>query len=194
MKVDLCNDNELIVKFIEGDKLAIETLVTRHQKKLFNYIYNVVNNRDVAEDIFQDTFIKIINTIRLGNYNEEGKFINWAIRIAHNLSIDYFRKDKNFQIITPDENYDIFEIIGELDASKEDQLVNEQIHKDIRKVVDLLPEDQKQVVIMRFFQDMSFKEISEEADVSINTALGRMRYALINLRKIINKKNLILTA
>lgn len=193
MKVVLLNDNELIEKFLSGENLAIETLVLRYQKKLFNYIYGIVNDREIAEDIFQDTFIKIINTIRSGNYNDEGKFINWAIRIAHNLSIDFFRKEKKHQTITPDDNFNIFDVLGQMDTSKEDQIVLEQINKDIRQVVELLPEDQKQVVVMRFFQEMSFKEISEETQVSINTALGRMRYALINLRKIINKKKLILS-
>jgi len=193
MKVNLLSDNELVIKFASGDNSALEKLVLRHQKKIFGYIFTIVNDRDIAEDIFQDAFVKVIKTIRTGRYNDEGKFINWVMRISHNLCIDYFRKEKNFPTVSSGDDYDIFDLICGVDHSKEDQIIVDQIHKDIRSLIELLPDDQREVVIMRYFQNMSFKEISEETNVSINTSLGRMRYALINLRKMIAEKNIVLS-
>ncbi len=192
MKANLLSDNELIVNFASGDSKSLETLINRYQKKIFGYIFTIVNNRDVAEDVYQDTFMKIIHTIRSGQYNEEGKFIHWAMRIAHNLSIDYFRKESKMPACRSNEDYDIFNLIGGIEPSKEDLMITNQIHSDVRKVIDFLPQDQKEVVYMRFYQNMSFKDIAESCDISINTALGRMRYALINIRKIIDKKNIVL--
>jgi len=192
MKANLLSDNELIVCFASGDSKSLEVLIDRHQKKIFGYIYMIVNNRDVAEDIYQDTFLKVIHTIRSGQYNEEGKFIQWIMRIAHNLSIDYFRKENKMPTYSPNDEFDIFNLIGGTEPSKEELMITNQIHADVRGVVDLLPAEQKEIVYMRFYQNMSFKDIAENCDISINTALGRMRYALINMRKIVNKNNIIL--
>ncbi len=192
MKANLLSDNELIVNFASGDSKSLEVLIDRYQKKIFGYIYMIVNNRDVAEDVYQDTFLKVIHTIRSGQYNEEGKFIQWVMRIAHNLSIDYFRKESKMPTYSPNDDYDIFNLIGGTEPSKEEQMITNQIHADIRNVIEHLPADQKEVVYMRYYQNMSFKDIAESCDISINTALGRMRYALINIRKIVDKKNIIL--
>lgn len=193
MKAILLSDNELIVNFAAGDSKSLEILIDRYQKKIFGYIYMIVNDRDVADDVYQDTFLKVIHTIRSGQYNEEGKFIQWVMRIAHNLSIDHFRKESKMPAYRPSDEFDIFNLIGGTEPSKEDLMITTQIHADVRRVIEFLPDDQKEVVYMRFYQNMSFKDIAESCDISINTALGRMRYALINIRKIINKKNIILT-
>jgi RNA polymerase sigma-70 factor (ECF subfamily) len=193
MKASLLSDNDLIINFASGDSKSLEVLIDRYQKKIFGYIYMIVNNRDVAEDIYQDTFVKVIHTIRSGQYNEEGKFIQWVMRIAHNLSIDYFRKENRMPTFSPSEDFDIFNLIYGTEPSKEDQMIIKQIHADVRGVIEHLPAEQKDVVYMRFYQNMSFKDIAERCDISINTALGRMRYALINIRKIVNEKNIILT-
>jgi RNA polymerase sigma-70 factor (ECF subfamily) len=155
----------------------------------------IVKDRDLANDLFQDTFIKVINTIRAGSYNEEGKFLQWVMRIAHNLIIDHFRKSKRIPVIdnSKNEDFNIFDTINILDKSIEEEMITEQIHKDVRKLIELLPDEQKEVLIMRHYAEMSFKDIAEVTDVSINTALGRMRYALINLRKLIAEKNIVLT-
>jgi len=193
MKASLLSDNDLIINFASGDSKSLEVLIDRYQKKIFGYIYMIVNNRDIAEDIYQDTFVKVIHTIRTGQYNEEGKFIQWVMRIAHNLSIDYFRKENRMPTFSPSEDFDIFNLIYGTEPSKEDQMIIKQIHADVRGVIEHLPTEQKDVVYMRFYQNMSFKDIAERCDISINTALGRMRYALINIRKIVNEKNIILT-
>ncbi|MCW0481965.1 RNA polymerase sigma factor [Gaoshiqia sediminis] len=188
------DDNLLVQQFINGDQSAIETLVGRHQHRVFTYIVLIVKNQQLAEDIFQDTFIKVIRSLKTGKYTENGKFVSWVLRIAHNLIIDHFRKEK-LQNTTSNEDseYDLFNSPRFSDENIEDQLVFEQIRSDIRRLIDELPDDQRQVIIMRHYLGLSFKEIAERTDVSINTALGRMRYALINLRKIIEKNNLILT-
>ncbi|MGD9931021.1 MAG: RNA polymerase sigma factor [Mangrovibacterium sp.] len=188
------DDNLLVQQFINGDQSAIETLVGRHQNRVFTYIVLIVKNQQLAEDIFQDTFIKVIRSLKTGKYTENGKFVSWVLRIAHNLIIDHFRKEK-LQNTTSNEDseYDLFNSPRFSDDNIEDQLVFEQIRSDIRRLIDELPDDQRQVIIMRHYLGLSFKEIAERTDVSINTALGRMRYALINLRKIIEKNNLILT-
>ena len=188
----LLSDNELIVSFASGDSKSLEVLIDRYQKKIFGYIYMIVNNRDIAEDIYQDTFVKVIHTIRSGQYNEEGKFIQWVMRIAHNLSIDYFRKENKMPTYSPNDEFDIFNLIGGIEPSKEELMITKQIHEDVRGVIEHLPAEQKEVVYMRYYQNMSFKDIAEKCDISINTALGRMRYALINIRKIVDKKNIIL--
>jgi RNA polymerase sigma-70 factor (ECF subfamily) len=154
----------------------------------------VVKDKQLADDIFQDTFIKVINTVRSGAYKEEGKFIQWVMRIAHNLIIDYFRKSKRIPVVENDnDDFDIFDTIKFTDPSIEEQMITDQIHDDVRKLIELLPPEQKEVLFMRHYSEMSFKDIAEQTDVSINTALGRMRYALINLRKLIKEKNVILT-
>ncbi len=194
MKVLSISDKELIGKYLNGNQASLEKLIHRHKNKVFAYILMVVKDKQLADDIFQDTFIKVINTIRAGSYKEEGKFIQWVMRIAHNLIIDYFRKSKRIPVIDNNsEDFDIFDTIKFTDDSIEDRIITDQIHQDVRKLINLLPHEQKEVLFMRHYSEMSFKDIAEQTDVSINTALGRMRYALINLRKLIEQKDVILT-
>lgn len=193
MKVTALSDEVLIGKYLKGDHNALESLINRHQKKIYTYILMLVRNKNEADDIFQDTFIKVINTLRSGSYNEEGKFIQWAMRIAHNLAIDSYRNNKRLPTADGGDDFDIFDTIGLFDPCIEEQMVVDQIHKDVRTLIEYLPEEQKEVLHMRMYRDMSFKEIAEATDVSINTALGRMRYALINLRKMVNENNMALT-
>ena len=194
MNHQLISDQELIDSYLNGDHVCFESLVRRHKRKVLTYIYINVKNRHLAEDLFQDTFIKVINTLRNGNYNDEGKFLPWVMRIAHNLIIDHFRKSNRIPLIENDNEYDIFNTIRIFDDCVEDKLITDQIHQDVKKLLELLPEEQREVIVMRHFGDMSFKEIAEQTNVSINTALGRMRYALINLRKLVKEKDIILTA
>jgi RNA polymerase sigma factor (sigma-70 family) len=194
MKTQNPTDKELIRKYLDGNHYCLEKLIHRHQNRVFAYILMVVKDKQLADDIFQDTFIKVIKTIRSGAYKEEGKFIQWVMRIAHNLIIDYFRKSKRIPVIDNDNaDFDIFDTIRFTDPSVEDRIITDQIHDDVRSLIQLLPEEQKEVLFMRHYSEMSFKDIAEQTDVSINTALGRMRYALINLRKLIKEKNVILT-
>lgn len=190
-------DSVIIHAYISGNESALETLINRYKTRIYSSIYTKVLNRDVAEDIFQDTFVKVILTLKSGKYNEEGKFYPWVLRIAHNLTIDYFRANKKMPKISESssfsEDYNIFDFIGHADECLETKLIKEQINSEIIDLIDCLPADQKEVLILRIFRDLSFKEIAEETEVSINTALGRMRYALINLRKLISEKDLILT-
>ncbi len=187
------SDQELIRLFISGNHNALETLINRHERKLFSYILLIVKDKHLAEDVFQDTFIKIINTLRAGAYNEEGKFLPWAMRIAHNLIIDFFRKSKRMPFRENSEEYDLFDTLKVYDETIEDKIIIAQIHDDVKKLIEHLPEEQKEVLKMRHYEEMSFKEIAQQTDVSINTALGRMRYALINLRKLIDEHNIVLT-
>lgn len=183
-------DNELIVSYLNGNENSLQELILRHQRKIFTSIVVLVKDKELAEDIFQETFIKIINTLRSGNYQEEGKFIHWAIRIAHNLVIDYFRKNNRMLMIRDTDEYSVINNLKLTDDNAEDRMVKDQLHCQIRLLVEELPFDQREVVIMRHFADMSFKEIAETTNVSINTSLGRMRYALINLRKLIKSKKI----
>lgn len=188
------SDQELVKRYLSGDSISLEHLISRHKNKVYAYILMVVKDRTLADDIFQDTFVKVINTLRNGTYKEEGKFIQWVMRIAHNLTIDHFRKSKRLPVVdTGNNDYDILETIRLTDPSIEDHIISTQIRDDLRDLIELLPEEQKQVLKMRHYSEMSFKDIAEQTDVSINTALGRMRYALINLRKIIKEKELALT-
>lgn len=190
-------DSQLVLAYKNGQENALNILLERHQDKLFGYILSKVNNSDVANDIFQDTFMKAIITIKKGKYNEEGKFIQWIMRIAHNLIIDYFRLNKKLKLVSEtsysNEDFNIFDVIASDDINIEDDFVKTQIYKDLADLLDLLPEDQREVIKLRMFSNLSFKEIAEETEVSINTALGRMRYAVINLRKLIEQHNVILT-
>ena len=186
------SDADLIAGYINGSERSLEKLINRHQLQIFNFINSKVNDRNMSEDIFQDTFIKVIKTLKNGSYNEEGKFLPWVMRIAHNLVIDYFRKTNRIPIIENKEEFDIFQFLSDTTPNAESVLVEEQVLKDIQNLIDELPEDQKEVLIMRLYRDMSFKEIAENTNVSINTALGRMRYAIINLRKLINDYQIIL--
>ena len=193
MQYELISDAALVGTYIKGDEYALEILINRHKQKIYSFIYSKVYDRDVAEDIFQDTFIKVIETLKRGNYNEEGKFLPWVMRISHNLVIDYFRKNSRMPKFDNSGEFNIFSVLSDDSLNAEKKIIKDQIERDVRLLVNELPEDQKEVLMMRIYNDMSFKEISDKTGVSINTALGRMRYALINLRKIIDKHNIVLT-
>lgn len=187
------SDQELVRQYINGDHSSLERLINRHQRKIFTYVVLMIKDKHLAEDIFQETFIKVINTLKLGAYNEEGKFLPWVMRIAHNLIIDYFRKNKRMSFVENSDEYDIFDTLRLYDQTIEDKIIVAQIHNDVKTLIEYLPDEQKQVLKMRHYEDMSFKEIAHVTNVSINTALGRMRYALINLRKLVDEKSVILT-
>ncbi len=186
-------DAVLVKNYVAGEENAIATLINRHQSKIYGFIYSKVANRDISDDIFQDTFIKVIKTLKSNSYNEEGKFLPWVMRIAHNLVVDHFRRNKKMPMFRETEEFSIFSIMSDDVPNIESQLITNQVENDLRKLIDELPADQKEVLVMRMYQDLSFKEISELTDVSINTALGRMRYALMNLRKVIDKHKIVLT-
>ncbi|MFZ4581328.1 MAG: RNA polymerase sigma factor [Paludibacter sp.] len=186
-------DDQLVKLYEEGKNEAFEILLTRYKSKVFSYIFIIVRNKEITEDIFQDTFVKAIATIQQGRYVESGKFLGWINRIAHNLIIDHFRREKNENTISSDNaDYDILNDIKLSEKSVEDVLTNEQIMFDVVRLVEFLPASQQRVIRMRFFEDMSFKEIAEKTNVSINTALGRMRYALLNMRKIASENGILL--
>ena len=187
-------DQELVNQFLIGDHTSLESLINRHKNRVYTYILLIVKDQQLAEDIFQDTFIKVIKSLRKGKYQEKGIFASWVIRIAHNLIIDHYRKAKHLKTLSnEDKEVDIFNSKKFADANVEEEIIKNQISRDVRKLVDELPEDQKQVILLRHYGGLSFKEIAEQTNVSINTALGRMRYALINLRKLIDQKKVILT-
>jgi len=194
VEIKQLDDHTLVQKFVDGEYECLEILINRHKNRIYTYIFMIVKNHAVAEDIFQDTFIKVIQSLKKGRYTENGKFVSWAIRIAHNLIIDHFRKEKHLSTVSNDESeVDIFNSPKFSDMNIEDNLVSEQIFREVRHLIDELPDDQRQVVIMRHYLGFSFREIAEHSGVSINTALGRMRYALINLRKLIDERQLNLT-
>ncbi|EMQ94102.1 MULTISPECIES: RNA polymerase sigma factor [Xanthomarina] len=193
MQNELITDATLVSNYIQGEEPALEVLINRHKQRIYSFIYSKVYDKDVAEDIFQDTFIKVIRTLKKGKYNEEGKFLPWVMRIAHNLVIDHFRKNTRMPKFSNTGDFNIFSVLSDSTLDAERSIIKDQVESDIRKVIEELPEDQKEVLMMRMYKDMSFKEISDKTGVSINTALGRMRYALINMRKIIDKHNIILT-
>ena len=186
-------DAVLVKNYISGDESALASLIERHQSKIYGFIYSKVNDRDLSDDIFQDTFIKVIKTLKTKSYNEEGKFLPWVMRIAHNLVVDHFRKAKKMPFQRETEEYSIFNYMTDNAPTIESQMITEQVEVDLTRLLNELPDDQKEVLMMRMYQDLSFKEIAELTGVSINTALGRMRYALLNLRKIIEKNQIILT-
>ena len=186
------SDSELVKLYVSGDESALKTLILRHEQKVFAYIMSSVRNKEIAEDIFQDTFMKVINTLRSGTYKEEGKFLQWVLRIANNLKLDYFRREQRLPVFDNSSDYDIFDLISENEPSIEQKLVMKQIYADAESLLQYLPEEQREVLKLRIYQDISFKDIADMTHVSINTALGRMRYALMNLRKIIEEKNLVL--
>ncbi len=187
------SDKELIELYLKGDEKSFEILVHRHKNRIYTQIYLFVKDRDLAEDLFQDVFIKIVNVLRKDKYNHEGKFLQWALRIAYNLCVDNFRKSKKRKKVSPTETFDIFDVLESQDDNMETSLIKSQMHKKVRKLVDQLPDDQREVVILRHYAEMSFKEISQLTGVSINTALGRMRYALINMRKMVDNIDVILS-
>ncbi len=186
-------DALLVNNYVNGDENALTILINRHQSKIFGFIYSKISDRDISNDIFQDTFIKVIKTLKSNSYNEEGKFLPWVMRIAHNLIIDHFRRNKKMPMFRETEEFSIFSIMSDDSPTIENKIIREQVETDLKKLIQELPADQKEVLVMRMYQDMSFKEISEITGVSINTALGRMRYALMNMRKIIDKHQIILT-
>ena len=195
MSMQLLSDNELVKLYIDGNEEPLSILVKRHKRRVFSYLYLITRNKELTEDIFQETFFKVIQTLKRGQYNEEGKFLPWTLRIAKNLMIDHFRRVKKMPTISSvtndeGERVDIFDIIPEPHAETRDTKEAKQFKETIRNVVGELPPDQREVVIMRTYYDMSFKEISEITNVSINTSLGRMRYALINLKKMLEEKNI----
>ncbi len=194
MRKFVTSDKTLIAQFIKGNQDSLNQLIKRHQSKVFTSLIILVKNRDVAEDLFQETFIKVIKTLKSGNYNEEGKFLPWVIRIAHNLAIDHFRREKRVQMVRDTDEYSVMNTLPFYDKNVEDKIVVDQIHSDLRKLIEELPVEQKEVLIMRHYGNMSFKDIAETTEVSINTSLGRMRYALINLRKLIKEHNIVLQA
>ena len=187
-------DAVLVKNYISGDESALASLIERHQSKIYGFIYSKINDRDLSDDIFQDTFIKVIKTLKSQSYNEEGKFLPWVMRIAHNLVIDHFRKAKKMPYQRETEDFSIFNYMTDNSLNIEGKMISEQVENDIVKLLNELPEDQKEVLLMRMYQDLSFKEIADLTGVSINTALGRMRYAVINLRKLIEKNQIILTS
>ncbi|MDA9128244.1 MAG: sigma-70 family RNA polymerase sigma factor [Flavobacteriaceae bacterium] len=193
MKYSINSDALLVNAYVNGDESALGELIARHKDRIYRFIYSKVYDRDVTEDIFQDTFVKVINTLKKGNYNEEGKFLPWVMRIAHNLVIDYFRRNNRMPKFESNDDFNIFSVLSDGDLNAERSMIKDQVQKDVQRLIEELPEDQKEVLIMRIYKDMSFKEISEQTGVSINTALGRMRYALINLRKVIDKHQIVLT-
>ena len=193
MKSNPTSDSILVSDYINGNENALEILVLRHKDRLYNFIFSKVFDRDLTEDNFQDTFIKVIKNVKLNKYNEEGKFLPWVMRIAHNLVIDHFRKNKRIPKFDNSGDFDIFSVISDGDLNIENKLIKTQIEANLSEIIYSLPEDQREVLEMRMYRDMSFKEIAENTGVSINTALGRMRYALINLRKLIEKNKIILT-
>ena len=170
------SDQILVKSYLNGDESAFEVLIRKHKDKVFAFILSKIKNYNIAHDVFQDTFIKVINSLKMGKYNEEGKFVPWVMRIAHNLVIDYFRRQKKTRSIAPSDDFDIFDIISDKEDNAEDEMIKSQIHSDVRMLIEELPDDQREVLKMRYYKDFSFKEISEITDVSINTALGRMRY------------------
>lgn len=192
MQIQNLTDSALVAQFVNGNETALGELIGKYKNRIYSFIYSKVLDKDVTEDIFQDTFIKVINTLKKGNYREEGKFLPWTMRIAHNLVIDYFRKRSKSKVLNNSEDFDVFSILKDESLNAENEIVKEQAYENIRKLIEELPSDQKEVLIMRMYRDMSFKEIADATDVSINTALGRMRYALINMRKLIEKHNIVL--
>ena len=186
-------DALLVKNYMAGDENALAILIKRHQTKIYGFIYSKIADRDITDDIFQDTFVKVIKTLKSQSYNEEGKFLPWVMRIAHNLIVDHFRKGKKMPMLRETEEFSIFTILTDNSPTIEGKLITEQIEGDLVKIIEELPDDQKEVLMMRIYQDLSFKEISDLTGVSINTALGRMRYALMNLRKVIDKNQIILT-
>ena len=192
MQVQALDDHQLIDFYLAGDESAFSTLLHRHKAKIYSSIYMFTKDRDLADDLFQDVFIKIIDTLRKGKYNHEGKFLQWALRISYNMCVDQFRRSKRRTKVSATETFDIFDVLESDDPNRETSMIRDQTYDRVRTLVDMLPSEQREVVILRHYGDMSFKEIACLTDVSINTALGRMRYALINIRKLVDEKQLVI--
>jgi RNA polymerase sigma factor (sigma-70 family) len=193
MSLRQLTEQDLIKSYVNGNEAAFEELLNRHKQNVFMYVMSLVKDEDLANDIFQDTFIKVIQTLKKGNYNEEGKFLPWIRRIAHNLSIDYFRRVKKMPAVRQDDEFNIFDVLERKDLNAEEILVKGQMEEDVRKLINKLPKEQREVVVMRHYGGLSFKEIADLTQVSINTSLGRMRYAVINLRRMIEESRISLT-
>lgn len=195
MAMDNIDDRDLVNAYINGEEQAFEALLMRHKDKIYRFIYMKVRDTALAQDIFQDTFIKVVNTLKAGNYNEEGKFLPWAMRIAHNLVIDFFRKNNKVRMISESssqrDDYNVFHTLKLEDENAQEEMTRTELEAQMVQLLDFLPESQRDILKMRIFKEMSFKDIAEIEDISINTALGRMRYALINLRKLIEKHDLV---
>ena len=192
MQIKSLDDRQLVRLYLNGNERAFEELLNRHKNKIYTSIYLFVKEKSLAEDIFQDTFIKIIDTLRKGKYNEEGKFVQWAMRIAYNMCVDNFRRSKRKPTVSPTDEFDIFSVLSVNEENAETSIIRSQTHEKVRRLVDQLPPEQREVVILRHYAEMSFKEIAALTRVSINTALGRMRYALINIRKMVEEKEISL--
>jgi len=184
------SDSQLIASYIDGNEAVLEELLKRHRDKIFGFIYSKVRNLELTEDLFQDTLFKVIRTLKKGKYIEEGKFLSWVVRIAHNIIIDYYRKQNKMKKVYESEDFSLFDILPDASLDAEKQMIRKQLIEKIRVIIEELPNDQKTVLKMRMYEELSFQEIAEKTNVSINTALGRMRYALINIRKIIEKNNI----
>jgi RNA polymerase sigma factor (sigma-70 family) len=184
------SDQELVKKYIKGDNFSFEILLNRHKNRVFAFIMSKIKNKDISEDVFQDTYVKVVNSLQKGKYNEEGKFLPWVMRIAHNLVIDHFRKQKKMHMIRSNSDFDIFDVIKDNDINIDEKLIKDQVYYDLKSLIELLPADQMEVLKMRYFEELSFKKIAQKIDISINTALGRMRYALINLRALSKKHHI----
>ncbi len=193
MSVLQLTDAVLLNKYIQGDENSLAVLIERHQTKIYGFIYSKLGDRDLSDDIFQDTFVKVVKSLKINGYQEEGKFVSWVTRIAHNLIIDHYRRSKKNTMINSSNNLYEKDYFIDNGANAEEQIIDLQISNDLTKMIDQLPDDQKEVVKMRMYDDLSFKEIAEMTNVSINTALGRMRYAIINLRKMMEKNQIVLT-
>jgi RNA polymerase sigma factor (sigma-70 family) len=190
MLTSVLSDQELVRNYLNGDNTSFEVLLTRHKSRVFAFIMSKMKNRDLSEDLFQDTFIKVINSLQKGKYNEEGKFLPWMMRIAHNLMIDHFRKEARMRQVRSTDEFDIFDVLDDGNKNQEEVLIETEVYTDLEVLIEQLPEDQNEVLRMRYFENLSFKQISELTGTSINTALGRMRYALINLRKLAKKQHI----
>ena len=186
-------DALLVKNYMAGEENALVVLINRHQSKIYGFIYSKIDDRDLADDIFQDTFVKVIKTLKSKSYNEEGKFLPWVMRISHNLIMDYYRKNQKMPMLRETEEFSIFSVLHETSPNAEGRIITDLIEKDLQKIILELPDDQREVLTMRIYQDYSYNEIAELTGVSINTALGRMRYAIANLRKVIEKNQIILT-
>ncbi len=189
-KIKFYSDSKLVAMYINGDESVLEKLLHRHRDKIFGFIYSKVRNQELTEDLFQDTLFKVVRTLKKGKYIEEGKFLSWVIRIAHNIIIDHYRKQNKMKNVYESEDFSMFDILHDDDLDAEKQMIRKQMIAKIRILIEQLPKDQKTVLKMRMYEELSFQEIAEKTQVSINTALGRMRYALINIRKIIEENNI----
>ena len=190
MLTSVKSDKILVCNYLNGCNLSFEELLKRHKNRVFGFIMSKIKNKDLADDIFQDTFVKVVNSLQKGKYNEEGKFLPWVMRIAHNLIIDHFRREKKNKRISNSTDFDIFDVISNGERTQDEDMIRKRVHKDLNDLVEFLPIHQKNVLKMRYYEDLSFKKISQKTDVSINTALGRMRYAILNLRNLSKQKNI----